>query len=569
MAKRPKIKPGNLTPAPPRAQTGYWVRLEPFLILRANWLLLACLLLATLRIVSTYSVFSYTFDEPAHLACGMELLEKHVYQLEKQHPPLTRVMVALLPWLSGAHGTGKKGMYDEGIAILSSQGHLEATLALARAGNLPFFWIAALTVFACARWLDGPATAVVAVFLFTMTPTVLAHAGLATTDMGFTAMFLLALYQGWRWLEEGGLPRAVAFGACTGLSVLAKFSTLPFLPSAALLGLFLWCIAIRPKAGQAARKLLQRLPQLLLAIAAGSILIWCGYLFSFGHASSFSFSVPAPEFFDGIEEVRKHNRTGHLTYLMNHVNTIGWPYFYLVAFGVKTPLQLLALALVGLMLLVVQPARRARGALLVGLFGGPLVYASFYSQIMIGTRHLLPLFAFFAITGGLATVWLMRHNGARRWAQYALGLLLLSFSATSFASHPDYLPYFNILAGDRPEEFLVDSDLDWGQDNKRLARRLRELQATEVYYNQFAPGDLTKTLGFPPVRPLDPARPRPGWNAVSFTQLKFGQFADTRYQYPPEFRFWPQLRPPNERVGSSILLFYAPPDPPSQPPASR
>ena len=42
-------------------------------------------------------------------------------------------------------------------------------------------------------------------------------------------------------------------------------------------------------------------------------------------------------------------------------------------------------------------------------------------------------------------------------------------------NHPDYLAYFNELAGDEPERILADSDLDWGQDMLRLSARLREV----------------------------------------------------------------------------------------------
>ena len=35
--------------------------------------------------------------------------------------------------------------------------------------------------------------------------------------------------------------------------------------------------------------------------------------------------------------------------------------------------------------------------------------------------------------------------------------------------HPDYIVYFNELAGGRPERIRVDSDLDWGQSLNELA----------------------------------------------------------------------------------------------------
>jgi hypothetical protein len=557
MSKRKRA--GQTTQAESKPGVRYWEKAEAVLTGRARWIALALVVLATVRIVSTYFVFSYTFDEPAHIAAGMQWLENGVYQYEKQHPPLTRVMAALGPKLGGAHGQGKGSIWDEGLAILG-ESEMDRTVALARAGILPFFWIACIAVYLTADWIAGAVCAVWAVFLLTMTPTVLAHAGLATTDMGLTAFLLLALYFGWRWAEEAGVRPAIGFGAFTGLAVLAKFSTMAFLPSVVAVGLVYWWGLERASWAGVIGLMKPRIGQFLIAVCVAAVVIWGGYRFSFGPSILTGFAVPAHELFDGVAEVQKHDRTGHLTYLMGKVNTVGWPYFYVVALGVKTPLPVLGLALAGVGLLVWDSGRRKRAGLVVSTIAGVLLFSSFLTQIKIGTRHVLPVYAAFAVAGGYAAVWLLRKTDGRLPAQIAVCLVLLWVPATSLAAHPDYIGYFNALAGDAPQDFLVDSDLDWGQDNKRLARRLKELQAGEVYYNKFVPGDLTKLLGFPPVRPLDADKPGPGWNAVSLTPLKLGLFGDTRYDYPPDFRFWPELRTPNERVGTGILLFYVPPE---------
>src|SRR5213593_2545210 len=124
-------------------------RLERFLDRRAVVLAAALILLGSIRIVSTYTVFSHTSDEPAHIACGMEWLDQHVYRYENQHPPLTRIMAALGPYLDGARSTGQKEMFSEGNAILydATGSQYDRRLALSRAGNLPFFWLACCMVF--------------------------------------------------------------------------------------------------------------------------------------------------------------------------------------------------------------------------------------------------------------------------------------------------------------------------------------------------------------------------------------------------------------------------------------
>src|SRR6476469_5205826 len=62
---------------------------------------------AIVAVVSTYSVFSQTYDEPAHIASGMEWLTRGTYTYDgAQHPPLTRVLAALGPYTRGARTAG-------------------------------------------------------------------------------------------------------------------------------------------------------------------------------------------------------------------------------------------------------------------------------------------------------------------------------------------------------------------------------------------------------------------------------------------------------------------------------
>ncbi len=548
-------------PIPVLAEKGR--RLDAWLDRHAIWLSIILVAIATARIVATYGALSHTFDEPAHIACGMEWLDKGTYRYEPQHPPLARVLTAILPKLDGSHSEGQKSMWDEGLAILFKSGAEERTLALARLGILPFFWIACWVVFAATQWTsESRAAAVLAVLFATMTPSMLAHAGLATTDMALTSLLLLSVYTGWRWLETPTPRGAVASGCATGLAVLAKFSALAFLPAIAVVGIVAWAAMERPGTARIVELLKARAAQAALATAAGALVIWAGFRFSFGKSVSFSFPVPAPELFDGIAAVAQLNATGHLTYLMGAVNTVGWPSFYVIALGVKLPLPLLLLGLCGVILLCWRGRSLTRSWMAGSIVLGVLIFASFFSQIKIGTRHVLPVVAALAMAGGYAASWAIRRAEGRGLLPAAAGAAALALMFSSIRVHPDYVAYFNMVAGDRPEAYLVDSDLDWGQDTKRLARKLKEVGAREVHFNQFLPGNLEKLYGFPPVRPLDLNGLQPGWNAVGVTAMKYGLFGDTRYAYDPGFEFWPEQTPPLERVGSGILLFYRPPDKP-------
>jgi hypothetical protein len=131
------------------------------------------------------------------------------------------------------------------------------------------------------------------------------------------------------------------------------------------------------------------------------------------------------------------------------------------------------------------------------------------SRINIGIRHILPAFPFFAIIAAAGLLWLVEQSRRSKWALWTAAAASGWFVISSLAVHPDYLAYFNALAGDEPERIVVDSDLDWGQDIKRLGQRLRELNAPSVTYTP----TITISLayhGFPPHQlstPDAPARP--------------------------------------------------------------
>jgi hypothetical protein len=533
-------------------------RLESFLTRRAGAIAWALILFGTVRIVSTYAVFNHTFDEPLDIASGMQWLDQGVYRYGPQHPPLSRVMVALGPYLAGARSNGWDDQTMEGDTILYGGGHYDLRLALSRAGNLPFFWLACWMVFLWGARILGSVGAALSVLIFTMTPTVLAHAGLSTTDMGVTACFAAATYASLRLLEEPGLKRAGWLGVAMGLMVLSKFSALAFYPAAAIAVLACWLSSTRPAVPEIARLAAVRLPWIGLAALLSLLIVWAGYRFSFGKTVWIPFSVPFPELYSGVKSVMDHNADGHRSYFLGEVRTGGWLAFFPVLIAVKLPLALLILAAVGLWR---RPARLAEidwPFAFAAAIPAAIVAVAMSSHINLGIRHILPAFPFFAIIAAAGALWLVQQSRRRNWALWAAAAATGWLVISSLAAHPDYLAYFNALAGDEPERIVVDSDLDWGQDIKRLGQRLRELHAASVTFTPTIAISLV-SHGFPPHQKSDADAPAPGWNAVEVTKWKrdrMGLMSD----HPGE-RTWPDFVKPTERVGRSILLYYVPPQP--------
>ncbi|HKE26299.1 MAG TPA: glycosyltransferase family 39 protein [Bryobacteraceae bacterium] len=512
-------------------------------------------LLASARIVATYTAFNHTFDEPMHIACGMEWLDKGTYTCEPQHPPLARVAAALGPYLSGirSQGIATTDLYTqprEGVAILYSGHHYGRTLALARLGILPFFWIACAVVYGWAAWYFGKAMAALAVFLFSFTPAVLAHAGLATTDMPLTAMLGAAFLSGLVWVERPTVKRAAVFGVCTGLAILSKFTTLAFLPAAALVA-FIWYWATGGSGlGKALR---ERAATLLMAAGAAVVIVWAGYRFSFGPVDFTSLHLPAPALYAGIENVIQHNDRGHWSYLLGERSPLGFWYFYPVALLFKTPLALLVLTLFG----AVLAFRKGAGLLWIPLcFAGAILQVAVLGHINIGIRHVLPMYMGMAILAAAGVLKLLQAAVWHRAAGIAVAALLVWLAASSLLGHPDYIAYFNELAGSHPEKILVDSDLDWGQDIKRAAARLHQLGVKEVMFPQFIVADLENEHGFPRLNSNFSFAEQPdGYFLAGATFWKAFHFG-----LPADQKLWMDSVEPTERIGRGMFLWYRPPE---------
>src|SRR5580693_9042603 len=198
-------------------------RVDAFVVRYSVAIFLVFVAIASARIISTYTVFNHTVDEPAHIACGMEWLDKGTYHYEAQHPPLSRVMTAVLPYyILKAHSWDRPLMFNEGAAVLYTGNQYDMTLALARLGILPFYWLACWVVYWWTRRSFGDLTAVFATLCFTFLPPALAHAGLATTDMALTATFGAAFVMMLSWLERPTWQRSALFGVALGATVLSK-----------------------------------------------------------------------------------------------------------------------------------------------------------------------------------------------------------------------------------------------------------------------------------------------------------------------------------------------------------
>jgi hypothetical protein len=346
------------------------------------------------------------------------------------------------------------------------------------------------------------------------------------------------------WANQPNWRRSLVFAVLLAGAVLSKFSSLAFLPAAWLL-MYAWHVwRDRPMWPDEWRAMVRAAPHALLAGAGAALLTWAMYHFDYGYAGVFGRRVPAFEFFDGIRSAWRHNQSGHLGYLLGQLRTTGFLDYYPVALAVKTPLGMLALVAASIAL----QFRRKSGAevgMAVALILGVLA-VGVTSHINIGVRHVLPIYAAFAVCGGIAAARLAEAGRAGLIA----GALLLGWHIFSGAlAHPDYLSYSNAVAGGHLERILADSDVDWFQDMRQLSIRLKQLGVKQLYLKANDPEFMTASgLELPPWLPVpDGDQPPTGWCALQVTGWKLtGQ---------PK---WGDRVAPREKIGQSIFLYYFP-----------
>lgn len=480
---------------------------------------LALLVLLTLvRVASTHRVFSATADEPVHIASGYDWITRGVYVFDPEHPPLARGLFGLglraggvvspppedwqtlqPTWLAAARG----------MDLLWHDGQYVRNLANARRGNLVFLLLALITIAAWAWRAFGPGVALIAVALFGSLPPVLAHAGLATTDMAVAATLPLALLALERWLERPTFARALLLGAAIGLGLVSKLSFVLFFAIGALVVIVFKRMS-RP-----------RVSHVVVIGALALFIVWACYCFDLR------------TFFVGVQWAKVHAARGHMAFLLGERGDQGWWYYFPVALALKTPLPFLLLFFFGAVKLIRSHFVWIAIALLIAVL--PV-------SLNIGVRHVLVLYPMMAIVAAFAARELWQRKIGRG---VLIVLLAWHFIGTSLA-HPDYLPWFNEAAGARPERLLGDSNLDWGQDMLRLSAVAREEKIPQLSILLFGPVGFDR-VPLPPHQPLAPRVPTQGWIAVSETALQLADPADYA---------WLAGHRPVRRVGKSIRLYH-------------
>ena len=484
----------------------------------------ALLVFAVLFIAESVFVYtrqSATVDEPVHVADGYFSLARADYRVDPEHPPLLRMWAALPllfePVRSDASTIDATSpdrwaivdLFNDTHRFLYRQNDADRLLFRARfmivllgvaLGGLLFAWID--------EWL-GVWPACVALAMVALEPNLVAHYSVVTTDGGLTTFAFGAVYVLWRICRRGPAPLDVAWLCLFAiLAVTSKYSSALLYPVV----LLLLALAVFPFRRLSARRAAVIGALVLVTSYAG---LWASYRFQYEPSATAGWTfalhdnpfvadkVPTltaiVRWIDGHHLVPNVFSEGFLlgqaksqsrfAFLAGQFSERGWWYYFPVAIAIKTPLPLLALMLWGgvmvwrrrgddpmLPLFIVVPV--------VAFMAGPM-----QAHLNIGLRHVLTVYPFFIMLAVAGVVGVMRMP--RRQAQALLGAAALVWLFEYGRVYPHVLAFFNTSIGGPANgaRYLVDSNIDWGQDLIGLKAWMDEQGVPEVNLAYFGGAD--------------------------------------------------------------------------------
>ncbi|MDO8601403.1 MAG: glycosyltransferase family 39 protein [bacterium] len=463
---------------------------------------------------------SLTMDELSHLPAGYSYLTQKDMRINPEHPPLIKDLAAIpllfipninFPSDVKAWKDDINGQWDFGNAFLFHSDNPAQIMIFW--GRIPMILILILLgfyVFKATKEFFGNKACLLALFLFSFSPTFLAHGRLVTTDVGAAAGALIATYYFIKALQNGSKKSIIIAGVVFGLAELAKFSLILLIPLFFLLALVWWLT----KSG----KLLPTLKILIMVFIIGYLALWPVYqyhtwnypaerqardtkllLSSFGSRPLADSVVwmsdkpilrPYAQYLLGLSMVLQRAVGGNTTYFMGEVSASGWKTYFPIVYFIKETLSFHILTLVALLYAIWL--RKKPSFVIFSLLSFIAIYWGFSlkSNLNIGVRHLLPTIPFAIILVSAATVRWLKAPFLK--AKYLFLAALIIWQTVSVASvFPSFLAYFNEAVGGPNKGYLytVDSNMDWGQDLKRLDQWLDKNNISTIYLDYFGGSD--------------------------------------------------------------------------------
>ena len=534
---------------------------------------------------------SVTIDEFRHLSTGVNYWHTGEFSFDAATPPLWKLIMALPAYLAGATplkftsmselATGWEPWFVATDFMRDNAAAYTRYLQSARLVNIMAATVCLLLLYRRSRQRFGPAAALYGTAFLALSPTMLAHSHYATTDVIATVTVLMVVFMLADYLQKQSPWRMVMVSGVYALSLLCKFTALLVAPLfVAVPLLVVWREGRRGGAGSAVmvrRAAFAVSTSLLLMVLTVCLLINLFYGFrgtggrladmelrsktlaSLRGTTVGTLPLPLPRgFVEGFDRQKADSDYAEFpSYFMGRWSVDGFRLYYLGAFLMKESVPFILLLAAAFLLWF-----RCRNE--AGWSSEQLLYVyvpltlflvlSGLNRLNVGVRYLLPAYPYFCYFISS----LYSRMSAGRVARLALQLLFVLHCVSVFRVAPCHTAYFNELWGG-PENgyrYLIDSNLDWGQDLLRLKSFLTAQGIKGVQLAYFGHG-LPEFYGID-YEPLT-VPPKPGYVAISASLLQ-GQPYLLTYVSPPQVAAFDQygyMRKliPMASIGHSIMVY--------------
>jgi hypothetical protein len=505
------------------------------------------LVIGLLGIMAVFQITSIrgevqTIDEGAHLTAGVSYILKGDFRLNEEHPPLFKLLAGIAVLTTRPHINFDDPAWQQGNQwgfaqnfLYHSGNNADKILFAARLPMILLGLALGFVLYLWGRRLGGDLAGLFTLGWYVFDPNFLAHSRYVTNDVPVTLGYALTLYLLVRWLDTPNWKRGAWFGVIFGLTQVTKFSALFLWPLIILLVL----IYVFSKHTPWLRRTLQTLGW---AIAGSIVVIFLAYFGQFKSAQSdpwvqaslaerskvvttnsigqqpvavqrliklsepntvsgkiinklLNIPIPAWSYGKGVALLLNHDYWGHKSYLMNHYSNFGWWWYFPLAFAVKTPfatLILLLAAILGALQAWTTASYRNRnpGLWILGISAFLYMLWSLTSHINLGLRHIFPVYPAVFVTIGcfIAAIFTQQKKLLKL---IALCLVVL-YTMTSVLAYPFYTSYFSEIVGGTVNgpRYLVDSNIDWGQDVKTLKTFMQKHDIPYVCLSYFGQANL-------------------------------------------------------------------------------
>ncbi|MCX6763101.1 MAG: glycosyltransferase family 39 protein [Candidatus Moranbacteria bacterium] len=512
--------------------------------------------------------------------------------------------------------TDANGQWDAGSRFLYFPGNdTEAIVFWSRLPIILIALALGFMIFKWAKELFGTKAGLLALALYALDPNILGHNHYVTTDLGIAAFSVFAFYFFIRYLKNPGWKTIIFSGIFLGLAALAKFSAILLFPILGI-ALILFALFRKEKLGFSflgsgkikkfwLQKLYLYIATFIVILAIHGLLIGLVYelnifkmptekihqLISTQLSPNGLQKIAAPylhkmadnsvlrpysQYLTGFFMVFGRVAGGNTTYFFGQVTNQSFREYFPLVFLIKEPLSILILLVfsiaIGLVLILKNNLPEFPKKVWPNIknylnehitefsmlsFIALYAYISITGNLNIGFRHLFPILPFmYILIAKEATVFgnsITKNHRKYFWT--IISILVIWLAAEAAFAYPSYLAYFNETVGGSKNgyKYVTDSNVDWGQDLKRLTKWVDDNHIEKIRVDYFGGGDVKHYLGDKAILWHSDDGQEPGWYAISATFLQNSLYYKIT-EGKPDYE-WLRERTPYTNIGGSILIY--------------